>query len=59
MPEAGHYEAILNSADSRFGVGDNEVVWQFDAELGEINNLPYHIKLGVAPNSALFLKKTK
>jgi len=59
VPEAGHYESILNSADRRFGVGDNDVVWHFDAEEGEVNYLPYHITLGVAPNSALFLKKTK
>lgn len=59
VPEKGHYEVVLNSYDKRFGVGDNEVVWHFDAEDGGVNGLPYHITLGVTPNSAIFLKKTR
>ena len=59
VPEAGEYEAILNSADRKYGVDTNDVVWRYTAQPGEVNHQPYHITLGLAPNSALFLKKTQ
>ncbi|MBO4534311.1 MAG: alpha amylase C-terminal domain-containing protein, partial [Clostridia bacterium] len=57
VPEAGEYKTILNSAASCYGVGNSLEPGSYHTEDGEINGFAQHIKLNVAPNSVVYLKK--
>lgn len=57
VPEAGTYRTILNSAAPCYGVGNSLEPGEYHTEDGEINGFDQHLKLNVAPNSVVYLKK--